>query len=461
MRILIIVHTYFPYSSGGTEMYVNSLVNQLSNRHTIFILHTFESQQNTSFLPQKSFISQNIISIALPKRIPETYEMTYYNKYYGEIFRDILKECSPDIIHINHLLFHSLYYLEQIIEMGIPVIVTLHDYWYICPQCFLTRIDGSLCEGPGITGEICLECDNAEPSRYVPFANVVTSDKRKAHLLSKIKFLLPSFIKRSARYLLMVIKSRSKKYRENRLIVIDRLKKAVSLLNKVNLIIAPSPVLAERYMNAGVKDIKIVPHGIEIPSVNLTVENKYSDIGKRRIIFGYMGGFLSHKGAEVIVEAFNNITSGDAELWIFGSRGVDIRYEKRVLRKIQNPFVKIIGFIEHSKIFDVLKDIDVLVVPSMCAENFPLVIMEAFAAKIPVIASNVGGIKVIVKDGVNGFLFEKGDVKALTDIIKKIIKNKYIILELSKKIPHVKSIKEHAEEIENIYEKIIASKKDK
>ena len=63
---------------------------------------------------------------------------------------------------------------------------------------------------------------------------------------------------------------------------------------------------------------------------------------------------------------------------------------------------------------------DALLVPSVCLETGPLVVLEAFAAGVPVIGSRLGGIAEMVQDGMDGLLFEAGNSKDLADAVEKI-----------------------------------------
>ena len=71
------------------------------------------------------------------------------------------------------------------------------------------------------------------------------------------------------------------------------------------------------------------------------------------------------------------------------------------------------GKIDHRRIEKIYRETDVLVVPSIWPENQPVTITEAMAARIPVIASNVGGIPELVEDGATGLLCKKGNAREL------------------------------------------------
>ena len=68
----------------------------------------------------------------------------------------------------------------------------------------------------------------------------------------------------------------------------------------------------------------------------------------------------------------------------------------------------------------VFASMDALVVPSTWYENTPFVVLEAFAAGVPVLASDLGGLREVVRDGQNGLLFRAGDASALRAVIERL-----------------------------------------
>ena len=78
------------------------------------------------------------------------------------------------------------------------------------------------------------------------------------------------------------------------------------------------------------------------------------------------------------------------------------------------------GAFPGSGLQGVLEGFDVLVVPSVWYENAPLVISEARATGIPVVASRLGGMAEMVRDGVDGLLFAPGDDRALAAALRRL-----------------------------------------
>ncbi len=72
------------------------------------------------------------------------------------------------------------------------------------------------------------------------------------------------------------------------------------------------------------------------------------------------------------------------------------------------------GYIANANLGPLYQDADCLILPSLCVENAPLTITDAFTHSLPVLASRVGGIPEMVQEGNNGFLFAPGNVQELT-----------------------------------------------
>ena len=113
------------------------------------------------------------------------------------------------------------------------------------------------------------------------------------------------------------------------------------------------------------------------------------------------------------------------------------------------------GGFDNRDISKIFKEIDVLVVSSVWPENSPLVIQEAFASKTPVIASNIGGIPELIQDGINGLLFEAGNINNLYEKMKIIIDSPKLLSELRENINLPKDIKANALELEEIYKRYV------
>jgi glycosyltransferase involved in cell wall biosynthesis len=80
--------------------------------------------------------------------------------------------------------------------------------------------------------------------------------------------------------------------------------------------------------------------------------------------------------------------------------------------------VEFLGAESRARVFSLLKEASILIIPSICYENFPIVAVEAFATGTPVLASDIGSLPSIVESGQTGALFRPGDA---TDLAEKVM----------------------------------------
>ena len=157
----------------------------------------------------------------------------------------------------------------------------------------------------------------------------------------------------------------------------------------------------------------------------------------------------------MLVEAFNGLADGSAELWIYGDPSVFPDYARRLRELAANPRIRFLGKVDDEDVGSALSELDALIVPSLWYENSPLVIQEAFAAKVPVIASDLGALAEKVRHGLDGLLFRPGDRQDLVAKIGSLLEKPLLLKELRENIRPVKTIEENADELERLYGDLI------
>lgn len=130
--------------------------------------------------------------------------------------------------------------------------------------------------------------------------------------------------------------------------------------------------------------------------------------------FGYMGTLSENKGVGWLIEQFQRL-SLNATLTIAGKG--QLEYEAQ-LKAMADP--QKVRFVGYQKPEDFYRDIDVFVAPSLWAEPFGMVAVEACAFQKPVIATRMGGLPEIVRDGVNGLLCNAEDRDSLGRALQRL-----------------------------------------
>jgi glycosyltransferase involved in cell wall biosynthesis len=164
--------------------------------------------------------------------------------------------------------------------------------------------------------------------------------------------------------------------------------------------------------------LHVIPNGID---VNQYINYHNSAHGKKEII--YVGRIDERKGVNFLINTFEILhkTNSNLILHIVGDGKDRIRIQNSCKRKGLNVIFH--GFIPDAELESLYKLVALQVVPSVF-EGFGMVVLEAMARGIPVIATNVDGIRSIIKDGYNGLLVDYGDQNALSKQIQYLLQNK-------------------------------------
>lgn len=135
---------------------------------------------------------------------------------------------------------------------------------------------------------------------------------------------------------------------------------------------------------------------------------------RENIVFLYVGQLEGSKGIRFLVESLKKFKEKNFVLKIVGSGSL----EETVRNLIEGDGrFQLYGYVKPSHLGNIYPQADFTIVPSLCYENSPLVIYESFSFGVGVIASDIGGISEIVKDGVNGFTFVPGNFENFSRVI--------------------------------------------
>lgn len=196
-------------------------------------------------------------------------------------------------------------------------------------------------------------------------------------------------------------------------------KKLLSRLNhKTDLIIAVSNSVKDYLVEHKMADserVTVIPNGI----LKL-ISNKAKTEPDKNPVIGAIGQLNERKGVSYLIEAMPKIIEKvpEARLEIIGE-GVERARLVSITRKLKlEKQVKLLG--RKTDVDKYLKEWDILAVPSL-NEPFGIVALEGFSAGIPVIASSVGGLKDIIKDGENGKLIKPADSEAIAEAVTGVL----------------------------------------
>lgn len=272
-----------------------------------------------------------------------------------EDINKVFDRMQPDVVHIHNtfpLISPSIYWTAA--RSKVPVIQTLHNFRFLCAQGTFLR-----------NGSICEDCLGKTPWPAVVRKCYRGSAPQSAILVSMLRF--------------------------HRAVGTYR--------NKVTRYIALSEFSRDRFIEGGLpaEQMRVKPNFIWS---NVQPEWNHRSGGL------FVGRLANEKGIDTLLQAVQ--LCGDDTISVIGGGP----YAPSVEKGFGERFL---GFRSQGVIMEKMRSSTFLVVPSIGYEQLPTTIIEAYACGLPVIASRLGSLVEIVRDGVTGLLFNPGDARDLAD----------------------------------------------
>jgi len=441
MKVLFVTHLYPPSGLGGTEVYTHGLATGLLQEgHDVRVLCTEEWDDGPQYwngIADRVYEGVPVRRVRLNwTRAPDVNRYLYDNPVVDEYLGRYLAELRPDIVHVTSCNTLSASVIAAARRAALPVVVTLTDFWFMCPQVTLLRSDGRPCDGNVVPAE-CLECllRNAKAYRWLTRLMPAVTARRVLEVLSRAGAV-----------------TRWPGLRGMALNMVDRRVALRRALEQADRVLIGSSSARRLFVESGVaRTIDVVPYGHDLRWLD-GYGGKTSSAVTR---FGFIGQISPMKGPHILIEAYEEACGGgEARLLVYGNLDRDPHFGGRLRTLAEGrPDVEFRGTYAHGESARVFSEIDVLVVPSLW-HDYPLVISEAFAAQTPVIASDFGGMGEFVRDGVDGLLFERGSVAGLAGQLRRILSEPGLLARLRAGVPPVKTMRDAVVEMEAIYRSI-------
>lgn len=427
MKIIIAVHHFPPRYTGGAEGYAYRMAAALQARgHEVRVVcvERIDTGPGGS-VAWEDDVYEGIMVRRLSFNMtaaPDPFRWEYDNLWIGNHLREFLSEHRPDVFNLISGYLISASALPVAYQLGIPAVVTLTEFWFLCRRLLMLRSDGQLSTLP-INAAICARCLGEEKRRY--------------RLLGRIAPGLMDAFWRLRKTQIRNVEARMAFLRQT--------------LNQVDAIISPSQFLRSIFIEAGVAPERIIfsRHGLDFSNLRPEMLEKTPSSGLR---VGYMGQIARHKGVHVLFEAARRMPDASLTVRAYGDTAYFPEYTARLRRLIAgDERLELAGVYRRQEVSQVLRELDVTVVPSLWYENCPNVILEAFAHRTPIVASNLGGMAELVHDGENGLLFALGDADDLVRQLRRLLDDPCLLPALRAGIGPVKSVAQEVDELEAIY----------
>ena len=290
---------------------------------------------------------------------------TLWRRVEAARIRQLIRRQRPDVVHFHNtfpLISPAAYYAAQ--AEGVPVVQTLHNYRLLCPAATFYR-----------HGQVCEDCLGWS----LPWPAVRHGCYRRSRAQSAVVAGMLSLHRAMGTW----------RTRVDRWIALTQFARA-----------------------------KFVAGGL--PAERITVKPNFAaDPGPpepsrknpRRGLF--VGRLSEEKGLTTLMSACRGL---DLEMAIIGDGP-----QRLALEAMAPPNVRFLGGRSGSEVKEAMAEAGFLVVPSTWFEGFPMVVVEAFAAGLPVLAARLGSLAEIVTDGETGRHFEPGDPRSLAESLSWVL----------------------------------------
>ncbi len=352
-----------------------------------------------------------------------------------------LDSVAADVVHVQSLEGFTHDVMGAILASGRRLVATLHNHWFICPQVDLFYRHAEPCidyEG----GRKCESC-----TRPPSFARtrLAASGRRLGERLFQVATVpkpdpvrFKAVIRRLTRTPpaprpIPLEQPADYAGADDRLLAAnaklvvlntfgERRRSALAAISSAHRVLVPSRWMRDVALAFGIPHEKVSHIPLGQPHFDALADHPRSrppwrpDSG-RPLDIVFLGSGDTHKGLQILA---------DALLLPAPLERCRIRTRTAWLPREVESKLRSLGHVEIGGPYDV-RDLphifdhaDIVLYPQICYDNSPLVVMEAFHAGVPVIASDLGGPRSMIAAGVNGLLFPAGDPASLREALHRV-----------------------------------------
>lgn len=400
LRILLVARGYPPHGRFGSEFYTRELARGLARRgHAVDVVIP-----GCDVAPGDLAVDASVRVRALergPRR--RSLDASFHDEAFERAFARVLDELRPDVVHLTHLCWTLSARLPEIARSrSVPSVLTATDFGLVCHRGQLVDHAGAPCRAA--TAAACARCIR-EPGPTEVRPLVARGKRALAHSLAALGGLG------------LVATARDV---ERRRAALERAGRALAR------VIAPTRALRRVLLARGLPAREVVELGYAIdPAPYRRARRAPSE---RTLRIGFLSQFEPHKGIATLLAAARRLrrrgqTRGyTIDLWGLADDARQRRFARAILAPEDRATVRVRGAFEPDDAPAVLAGLAAVALPSEWCENAPLVALQARAAGVPIVGSDVPGVAEVVRDGRDGFLFPAGDAEALADRLTTVLR---------------------------------------
>ncbi|TRX20570.1 glycosyltransferase family 4 protein [Flavobacterium franklandianum] len=378
MKIALVNYRYFV--SGGPERYMFNIKEVLEKHGHIVAPFSIKHNKNIKSDYEPYFLDaigtgNEVYNHEYPADLKTKIQVVGRMLYSFEAkrkFKHFLKEVQPDIVYILHFQNKlSCSIIDAAKEMNIPVVQRISDFGHICPNAHLYREKVGICES-------CTSKSLFQAVKHKCISNSYSHSALKAFSLAIMN--------------------------------INRVK------DKVDGFVFPSSFTRNKYIAKGF-DVKKTFHIPTFFNAEQLAQSKEIRYGNFAV---YVGRLEKEKGIETLINAF---LKTNHKLKIIGFSNDSYETSLKNMAQGREDQIEFIGKLDFEEISHYLQECLFTVVPSEWFENFPNTVLESFAFKKAVLATNIGSLPEIVNES-NGFCFDYASSDSLREKINYMFSNK-------------------------------------
>lgn len=438
MKVFQVLSKFLPQQIAGTEVYTMALSKQLQKKDidVKVVIPNYGGRLASVYAYEGLTVHQ----YAEPS-VENRQLIMGFNPPEGlEYFTKFIRNEQPDIIHFHELAGSNgitLHHVKEARKVCKKVFMTFHLTTYSCMTGALIQNGLSNCNGK-IDLRKCTECYLSSKKLEKPIVNIFTWLSLFLNLLGVNPTKLSSRLATALGSTSLV-----KKKHQNLLELVNQCDKVIVLNNWYKEILISNGISPDK--------IALISQGLPFNSTFMKEEKLYND----KIRFIFVGRISHFKGIHLLIDAFMQLDCTKAELHIYGQ--TDEPMYENDLKEKTNLFENIQwkGMLSQSDVLSTMYNYDALCLCSTITEMSPLVIQEAFAAGIPIIASNVYGNAEQIKHGINGLLFTFNDSKDLLRQLNRCLDEKDLLKSLAKNIIPPRTFDKVGDEYIELYKSLI------
>ena len=393
VRILYLVHQYFPRHVGGTEDYVHGLATSARDAgHCVRVVTAVESPDPDPEAFHVERLRHDGIEVV------ETHfnlsvtdhpaKCEYDNPFPQRVVTDEIRSFAPTVIHVAHPMKLSGSVFRACRQSGAPIILTLCDFWLVCPLHTLLRSDGKPCTESVAGSTKCVSC------------------LQQAH-----GFARSSPAKHPTRWAGDLLAIRYRNVRLRRLAL------------SAQRILALSKSLKAAFVQRGypADRIEVVDKGINVPTPAKVANGHRQTSPNKPLRVGFIGNLVAHKGLDVLLRALALVPELAVECRVHGPLRQGDPYSERIRSlAARDRRVCFAGEFTSDKLGRLLEELDVLAVPSQWHENNPYVVQGALGLGTPVLASRLGSLEEMLSHRGTEWLVAPQEPRAWAEALRRL-----------------------------------------